>query len=305
MKIRILLITALTLPLILVLFGCKGDGALPSNSNTALPFEDELEGEPEVLNENNGNNLDSKPITEKNDNNNRKEADVFIQLDEVNNNWLQSFNQGQGEVNDLYLEKAILLPEKYDPIKGNNEISSYYKNNYQKMSDIIEIYVNGRIIESATLVYEIGLFTTDNKNEYHYVVIWKKTNNGWLRELEMIGEDIPNQADSKEIDKSRTDWMSFCNAHNSKVLVEELYTTNAFYYNQGRLLHGSDEISSEYSYMNSGGYSLALEPMIVKVVQPDLAYEIGKCSGSYGGHYILRWEKEPDCKWKVSLDSNY
>ena len=35
--------------------------------------------------------------------------------------------------------------------------------------------------------------------------------------------------------------------------------------------------------MNNPDYTLTLEPLAFSMVNDDLAYEIGQCSGSYGG----------------------
>ncbi len=74
-----------------------------------------------------------------------------------------------------------------------------------------------------------------------------------------------------------------------------------FYYNNGRLLQGWEKITAEYSYMSNPKYQLQLNPKHVLLIRPDLAYEIGKCAGSYSNHYIIRWEKQPQGGWKVSL----
>lgn len=236
---------------------------------------------------------------------NKELSSIFLQIDEANGNWLRSFNEDKGNVVKHYLESSYLFPEKTGLIKGNNEISNYYKSNYKNISNICEIIIDDRILENNNLVYETGHFTTVNGSDYQYLVIWNNEKNTWLRELEMVAKSIHNQVNVAEIEQSRTDWMKFCNSHEPTALVNEIYTSNAFYYNRGRLLHGPDEIIPEYSYMNNDSFSLFLEPKIVNTVQPELVYEIGKCSGSYFGHYILRWEKEPAGRWKVSLDSNY
>ena len=56
--------------------------------------------------------------------------------------------------------------------------------------------------------------------------------------------------------------------------------------------------------MNNKNYRLKLEPLIVKPVSKNLVFEIGQCSGSYDGKYILVWGKDVDGMWKIIIDSN-
>jgi hypothetical protein len=51
-------------------------------------------------------------------------------------------------------------------------------------------------------------------------------------------------------------------------------------------------------------YHLTLTPIFIEPVSATMVYEIGQCSGSYGGKYILIWQREQDGKWRILLDSN-
>jgi hypothetical protein len=55
--------------------------------------------------------------------------------------------------------------------------------------------------------------------------------------------------------------------------------------------------------MNNPTYQLTLTPIAVEAAGKDIAFEIGQCSGSYGGKYILVWQKIGN-NWKVLFDSN-
>ena len=83
-----------------------------------------------------------------------------------------------------------------------------------------------------------------------------------------------------------------------------MYTENTIYYNHKPVIVGHEDLAVEYQYMNNKKYELFLEPIIVEVVQDDLVYEIGQCSGTYGGKYILIWQKGNDDVWRVLVDSN-
>ena len=57
--------------------------------------------------------------------------------------------------------------------------------------------------------------------------------------------------------------------------------------------------------MNNPKYSLNLTPIVLELVNERIAIEIGQCSGSYNGKYVLVWEKTKDGQWKVLFDANY
>jgi len=87
-------------------------------------------------------------------------------------------------------------------------------------------------------------------------------------------------------------------------LITNTYVENAVYYNNNRLTIGTDHIIKEYQYMNNPAYQLTLIPIILEGVNETLAFEIGQCSGSYGGKYILVWGKRKGTSWKIIFDSN-
>lgn len=231
---------------------------------------------------------------------------IFPQIDEADELWVQAFNKNKGDVSSLYLDAAVFFAEKDAVRKGSKEIADYYMKLYQDTGEITGLVVEGRYVETLNLIYEMGYFTTANNREYQFIAVWKKQfGAGWVRELEMVGLKTPHEVDLAELDQPRDNWVKYCAENDSHALAKNVYTEDAYYYNQGRLMQGWDAIGTEYSYMNSPTYRLQLTPKITRVVQPDLAYEIGQCSGSYRGQYMFRLVKQADGEWKVSVDSNY
>jgi len=56
--------------------------------------------------------------------------------------------------------------------------------------------------------------------------------------------------------------------------------------------------------MSRESYSLRLTPIKTGQVKNNIVLEIGQCSGSYNGKYIIVWKKNALGKWEVFLDSN-
>jgi hypothetical protein len=76
------------------------------------------------------------------------------------------------------------------------------------------------------------------------------------------------------------------------------------YYNHKPIVQGTENLIQEYGYMNRESYSLQLDPKKSVIVNANFVFEIGQCSGSYGGKYVLIWKKEADGNWRIYIDSN-
>ena len=155
--------------------------------------------------------------------------------------------------------------------------------------------------------------------KYHLDALWLG-DKGWLQLLSITeghGADekivlemivpttfIAEENFLQELEERRELWMEKCNAHAVEDLVNSLYTDNTMYYNHRPMVQGHETLSSVYQYMARPSYSLQLEPLHLLAVHEGLVFEIGQCSGSYPGKYILVWVKTPSGEWKILLDSN-
>lgn len=228
--------------------------------------------------------------------------DIIEQKEKVlKKDWLLAFN-GQFELNDLYIKDAILVEENGTIYEDSISRASYFK----KLKEEAGIFQNSKILFDSLTVrdirYQLGRLKNANGDFYKYLSTQEP--NG-LRALEFYAKTTPNyKIDLKEIDAVREKWMRLCNQHDARKLVEELYTENAIYYNHKPVVVGTKNISEEYGYMNNPEYRLKLTPLIVEPVHEKLVFEIGQCSGSYGGKYVLAWQKNENGVWKILLDSN-
>jgi hypothetical protein len=50
--------------------------------------------------------------------------------------------------------------------------------------------------------------------------------------------------------------------------------------------------------------TIIVEP-VIQHIQPEMVYENGECYGSYGGHYMILWQKQPVSDWQVMPETNY
>lgn len=186
-------------------------------------------------------------------------------------------------------------------IKGEAALQNYIS----KFGESYTYNNEFRIQVNDHLDYEMGELKT-KLNVYSVLFISSKSTESTKHiELLVISKKEDSKEDLSAIDVARANWIKLCNAHNADNLVSNLYHKDAYYYNRGRLLKGTKALSREYSYMNDPNYSLQLTPKQVIIVNANIAFELGRCSGSYPLPYLLVWQKHPDTTWKIVLDSNF
>lgn len=202
---------------------------------------------------------------------------------------------------DHLSEKALILST--DGLIKDPQKTSEFAASFDGKSGVYKKNFNVEV--KSFMDYEIGEIQTKS-GSYPVMFIKRKGNEGGpkIEFLVIYKKNNPEDA-TAVLDSRRAEWMELCNAHKAGDLVKQLYAADAYYYNRGRLLVGTQAISAEYTYMNNPGYSLKLTPKHVEFVTPDIAYEIGQCSESYNLPYMLLWEKQEDGTWQILMDSNY
>lgn len=219
-----------------------------------------------------------------------------------NQSWMDAVNGGNWE--DVYSEQAIHIKADGSVVNGREDIIKLIKQQGWQI-DSIATTQTVKTHRDSSYQYEIGRFYTQRGQMYQHLLIWGLQREVPLRALEMIvkGENV-DSAILEQINQRRTEWIELCNQHNASNLVEQLYSEDAIYYNHKPIIRGHELITADYQYMNRPQYELLLTPIIIAPVNEQLVYEIGQCSGSYGGKYILIWEKEVNGKWYISMDAN-
>ncbi len=231
------------------------------------------------------------------------QADLLI---DQHHKWLTLFNTEVDRIGTIYTEDALLFSPTGNRIEGQEEIQSYFTD---LASQDIRVDSVGTIQKVQAdprhqYDYEIGTYTNSEGQSFVQLIIWRVNEEESLKELEVISTEHTSTADTSGINAARNLWMELCNKHDAAQLVKEVYTADALYYNHKPLVIGTESITKEYAYMNDPKYSLQLQPIIVKPVNDSTAYEIGQCSGAYGGKYVFVWKKVEGQGWKVYMDSN-
>lgn len=218
--------------------------------------------------------------------------------------WANLINGTLDDLTKVYVDQAVFMNAKGPVVLSAQK---YLQEHQSQYGHITAIYTQKRILarENRGYHYEIGGFTTAKQQEFKHLLILKQQGDTLRRELEFIAKVAPtDSALLTEIDERRKEWMRLCNAHNAENLVKNLYTADAMYYNHKPLIVGHEGIAKDYQYMNREQYTLTLTPIIVEPVNEQLVYEVGQCSGSYGGKYMLVWQKDEAGQWAVLMDSN-
>ncbi|MEM7379611.1 MAG: hypothetical protein AAF361_00280 [Bacteroidota bacterium] len=223
--------------------------------------------------------------------------------DALNAVWVELLNRQPDSLFQAYTQEAVGIDRLGNVFAGNMAIVKDHKLEGLQIDSLESM---GRLSahRDSTIQYEVAQLWTSDGQFFKSLVIWNRSGGEPLRELELIAIADESKSFPTAIDARREDWMKLCNAHNASELVKDLYTANSIYYNHKPVVIGHEDIASEYSYMNRENYSLKLTPLIREAVDEDLAFEIGQCSGSYGGKYVLIWQKGQDDVWRILMDSN-
>lgn len=220
--------------------------------------------------------------------------------------WVNAINNKNIEtIKDIYSTDAVKVTSTDSILSSSAQIAAYYINQDDKIIAIESLFKT-EANKNRGIYYELIKFKTKELKEYLQFVILEAESKKQVRAFEFTAESSfdSKKVDTTSISDKRNVWIKLCNAHNAENLVNQLYSENALYFNHRPLIQGRESLIKEYAYMNNDKYTLTLEPLILKTVNENIAYEIGQCKGSYEGKYILIWKKEFDGEWKIYIDSN-
>lgn len=221
-----------------------------------------------------------------------------------NHEWAATIKE-PNQLAHLYIEEAISIEPDGNYRKGASTIADHLGAYHPTSIDSIYTIAEEIAGRDSAFVYEIGGYDLTDGTTYRHLIIKERQEQKSRRVLEFLAPAQLEEAPPANIlDAFREQWMQLCNAHNAYELVSQCYTPNALYYNHKPMIVGIDSIAVEYQYMNRSSYSLKLTPLAVEMVSGDLALEIGQCSGSYSGKYVLVWQKMANNTWQLLLDSN-
>lgn len=213
-------------------------------------------------------------------------------------------NQKPDSMEALYLPGAMLIKSQNEIIYGAKNIANQKKTeckNLKKAELLYSIAAN----QDSSIYYQITKLSCENDQSYARILILNGPSGNRKIELEFISPlEVGFINEKDQLDQRRQEWIKKCNAHSAADLINNLYAKEAIYFNYKPLVIGRAAITNEYSYMNNNHYSLHLEPLKVVQINNNIAFEIGQCSGSYQGKYLIVWQKNMEGKWYVLLDSN-
>jgi ketosteroid isomerase-like protein len=220
-----------------------------------------------------------------------------------NQQWASYLNLMSDSLSHLYRESSVKILSNGEVISGNDQISKHLLSGSVELTSIASdtvITANDR----RAIDYEISESVYSNGDRYKNLVIWQTENSLRQRVLEFTTKIDSSPHNSAEIDDRRALWIDLCNRHNAQALIQELYSENTLYFNHKPLVKGRELLVDEYQYMNNTEYQLSLQPEYVEKINTDFVFEIGQCSGSYNGKYLLIWKKDKDGAWRIFIDSN-
>ena len=200
-----------------------------------------------------------------------------------------------------YALQSVKILEDGSYIEGAENIKTYKSENPFIVQSLKRIY---GVAANDQYSYEINSITSSGRTYKEITIV--ETGKDQTRSFEFTArsEDTNVALLQKQIAQRRNEWIERCNANDASDLVTHLYSHAPIYFNHKKVIASRDALIKAYGYMNDEKYSLQLTPMHLEIVSNDLAFEIGQCSGSYRGKYVLVWKKDKKDRWRILIDSN-
>lgn len=220
--------------------------------------------------------------------------------------WMNALNSKDiSSIESSYATDAIKIISPDSIFNSASEIANYHSLQKDKITAIESLF-SVEANKARGIHYELLRYKNDKLRENIEIVIWKRKGQKRLREFEFTQQYTLEAADidTTDIAERRKLWLELCNSNNAENLVRQLYSANTMYFNHKPIVKGTENLIKEYGYMNDKNYTLDLHPKRLEVVNADFAFEIGQCSGSYNGKYILIWKKQANGNWEIYIDSN-
>lgn len=217
--------------------------------------------------------------------------------------WINYYNLKSDSLKYLYAQNAIKILENGAVLNGRDQIVDNILKSMLVLNSIERVTMIVAHKERA-IEYEISENIYENDLREKTLTIWQTKNTERKRVFEFVSKVKESTLNHLALNERRELWMSLCNKHNAKNLIDELYSENTLYFNHKPIIKGRAQLVGEYAYMNNENYALTLEPEVVDKVNEGIIFEMGQCSGSYNGKYILIWRKDQDGEWRIFIDSN-
>jgi len=235
-----------------------------------------------------------------------QQISATTECEEANHVWQRLLNEQPQHIQTHYTDNAITLTGKGRQLTTTEERKAYLApllSPQQSVKSIEPIFCE-LANPNTDIRYDLSRLKPAVGPDYIQLVIWRDKDGQYVRELDFLAPLSPDRTDLTALDQAREKWIELCNEHDAAVLVEQMYEPEALYYNHRPMITGREQITTTYSYMNNEDYSLHLNPLVVQPVRNDLVLEIGQCSGSYQGKYVLIWRRNAEGQWQIWMDSN-
>ncbi len=216
--------------------------------------------------------------------------------------WEKALAGSSSYLAKYYADSALKWLPSGELLRGKEAILTHYQ--AQPLAiDSLHVIQTVTAGHTNKYTYEIGELMARDQT-YLYLTVTDVEAGDPQHELEVILPYGLSASYEAQVDEKRAEWMKWCHAHEVTQLIEQVYHPEAIYYNHKSPQIGRAAIIETYQYMRNPNYQLTLKPLRFVQVNRNFAFEIGQCSGSYGGKYIMVWQRTAEAGWQVRLDSN-
>ena len=231
---------------------------------------------------------------------------VSAQTNLPSESWIEDYNHGR----DLsgYFTPRCGTAFHTDFTCDSGAVKAQIQRFRAEYGEIVSLRVKGSTRGKDGHFMQTGIFrTSSGKQKKHaFIWAWRKTPEGYIQEVAYV---FPGRRNTKAgmhlIDHQRDKWEDYSNGHDPEGLITQVYTSDACYFNGGRLFRGQNEIIKRYAYMKRDTWSISLTANTVWRSDKDRILEIGTYQSTGDGQYMIIWERQDDGSWGIAFDFNF
>jgi hypothetical protein len=224
--------------------------------------------------------------------------------------WIYTVSKKVKKLPPLYLKQAMMVKPD-ENIFGQDAIRMYVADHPREFkkyssSESLQLFKHSdrKVLDVGYLNIEDDLKNVVDRKLY--VVAWRKIDDTWLRELDIILPSDNAQFGDDELADVRSTWVKYANGNDPAAMVSTLFLPDAVYLNNSQASTGHLAITGRLDFIKNPAFSINLKNEKFIKVDDSTAIDIGNwLTSEFVGYYLILWKVDEAGEWKISLYFNY
>ncbi len=237
-------------------------------------------------------------------------AQTAKEFDKVRHRWIYLVSKKAKKLPSLYLKQAVMINQD-ETIYGQEAIRRHVMENPQDFSRFSSSEMLQLFLHNDRKVLDVGYLNIqdDEDNVLQrklYVFAWRKIDNSWLRELDIIMPSEQVQYVDDELAAARSMWVKYANGNDPAAMASALFVNDAVYLNNSEASTGHADIARRFDFIKNPAFQINLKNEKFVKIDDSTAIDIGNwLTRDFVGYYLIIWTLDEDSEWKISFYFNF